>query len=747
MVLRIFSFSTLMLSFCILVTFHSPAEAQGKRTYQSLQHALFSGGQLIGDRGPQSVNWLDDGNKYSFVEQNLQHFAPEIRIYDPVADEDTLLFHPAEYTFPNSDIPFHFENFEWSSDDNFILFQTNFSPLYRYSGTSDYYLYDLAEKDLELITDSALNAKISPDEKKIAYHKNGEMFLLEIGSNNTKQLTDSADDYLYNGRFGWVYEEEFGVAQAWKWSPDGKYLAYWQTDESKVERFVSTDYEGIYPEYTDIPYPKAGSQNPEVKIGILNVETGENRWVDLNADKGLIPRIYWTADEGQLAVIWMNREQNELKLYFADAAKGSSKVIYEESSDDGWIDIYNNPEGLSDMFFFPDDKQEFFRISDRDGHDHIYRYNYNGELINRVTKGNWDVTGLHALDTESETIYYESTEASPLERHLYSIRFDGSDQVRYTSEPGRHQINMSPNGKYYIDQWSDTTTPPQVELFSTDRGGEKIKTYTRNESVQAYISQNAYQPRELFTFTTDYGEELDGYLVRPHNFDPDEEYPLILMVYGGPGYQGVFNEFENSPWVQYLSQQGYVVANVNNRGSGGYGRDFKKSVYKRLGLLEAEDFAETAKHLAKYDWIDQHRIAIRGHSYGGFMAALTPLLYPGTFRVSLVGAPVSDWRLYDTIFTERYMGLPQDNEENYNLSSVMNYASNLRSKMLVTHSSMDENVHIQNTMQMITAFVNAGKDVDLRIFPKGRHGVLYNEQSYLLLYKVYTDYLNTHLKP
>lgn len=747
MVLRIFCSSSLWLSLCLLVFFVQPAEAQERDTYQSLQHALFSNGQLTGERGPQNVQWIDDGDRFSYVEQNLQHFAPEIRIYDPATEIDTLLFHPAEYTFPNSNIPFHFESFEWSQDNEYILFQTNFSPLYRYSGTSDYYIYTLKSRKLTLITRSAFNAEISSDGQKVAYHRDGEMFIYDMQSGESNQLTSSAEEHLYNGRFGWVYEEEFGLVKAWKWSPDSKYIAFWQTDERNVERFISTDYEGDYPQYTDIPYPKAGSQNPSVRIGIIDIESADKRWVDLDGGNGLIPRIYWTANSGELAMIWMNREQNELQLHFFDTESGQRELVYEEKSENGWIDIYNSPEKMQDMFFFPPERNEFLRISDQDGFDHIYRYDYNGQLLNQVTRGEWVVTGLFTVDAETETIFFESTEETPLERHLYSIRFDGTNKQRYTIESGRHQVNVSPHGKYFIDQWSDTTTPVQVELYSTENGSKKIKTFTRNETVQAHIERIAYQPRELFRFTTDYGVELDGYLIRPHNFDPNKQYPLILFVYGGPGYQGVYNEFENSAWIQYLSQQGYVIANINNRGSGGYGRDFKKSVYKKLGLLEAEDFAATAKYLGQYNWIDQNRIAIRGHSYGGFMAALTPLLYPNQFKVSLVGAPVTDWRLYDSIFTERYMGLPEENKTNYDQSSIMQHANNLRSNMLVAHSSMDENVHLQNTMQMITAFTNAGKDVDLRIFPKGRHGVVYNEQSYLLLYKVYTDYLNRHLKP
>jgi dipeptidyl-peptidase 4 len=729
----------------LLLWIASPGTAQDRQTYQSLQHALFSGSQLIGEPGPQNVQWIDEGNRYSYMKRNPQTQSDEIYVYSPEQSDSELIFDAAKYTFPDSEVPFRFRSFEWSADFRYLIFQTNFSPIYRYSGTSDYYYYSIEEDTLELIAGAAFTAQLSPNGKKVAYHRDGEMYLFNLESGEETRLTHDAEDHFYNGRFGWVYEEEFGQVQAWSWSPDSRYIAFWQTDERDVKRFVSTDFEGSYPEYTDIPYPKVGSTNPSVEIGVIDTQTEETEWMKVDLRDGLVPRLYWTSNPEKLAIVWMNRQQNHLKLYFHNIADGNGELIMEEQNEDGWIDIFDFFARIDDYFFFPNDREEFLWISDRDGFKHLYRYDYDGNILNQVTRGNWQVTNVFAVDSDRELIYYESTEVSPLERHLYSIRFDGSGKKRYTDQPGRHQISMGPNGRYYIDTWSNVETPTQIELWTTNDGGQKLHTYTDNSGVKAFIERFAYQPRELFSFTTSDGQELDGYLVRPHNFDPDKSYPLILMIYGGPSSQAVYNQFENNSWVQYLAQQGYVIANVNNRGSGGYGRDFEKVVYKNLGKYEAFDFAETAKYLGSYDWIDSDRMAIRGHSYGGYMAALTAVLHPEVFSVSLVAAPVTDWRLYDTIYTERYMGLLEENEENYINSSVMAHANRLKANMLVVHSSMDENVHIQNTMQMITAFTNAGKDIDLRIYPPGEHGVAYNQQSFLLLHQVYTNYLNRHL--
>ena len=730
----------------ILIAFCTTVSAQNSEQYQNLRHALFSTANLTGENGPQNITWIDGGDRFSYMEYSFESGGNEIRVVDPATNEEELIFKTSDHTYPDSDDPFHFRSFQWSDDFRYLVFQTDFRPVYRYSGNADYYKYSLENESFERIATDAFTAELSPDGQKVAYHKDGEMYVFDLNTGEEKRLTFDSGKNLYNGRFGWVYEEEFGQVQAWRWSNDSRYIAYWQSDEDHIERFVSTDFEGQYPEYTDIPYPKVGMDNPIVKMGVVDVETAQNRWLNLDLGDGLIPRIYWTSEDNLLAVVEMNRQQNELKLHMFDRTTGEGELIMEEVSDHGWIDVFDFFAGVDDYFFFPKDRLEFFWISDRDGYKHLYRYDYNGNLLNQVTNGNWQVTNVHAIHSEQEKIYFESTEESPLERHLYSIGFDGSDKKRLSSEPGRHYFNMGPNGRFYIDRWSNIETPTQVELWTTDGGGEMLNKLVENEGVADYINRFFYSPRELFTFTTSYGAELDGYIVKPADFDPNESYPLLLMIYGGPSSQGVYNQFETNAWVQYLVQQGFVIANVNNRGSGGYGRDFEKSVYLNLGKLEAEDYAETARYLSGYDWIDGNNMAIRGHSYGGYMAAMTMVLHPGVFKAGIVGAPVSDWRLYDTIYTERYMGLLEVNMDNYINSSVMAHAGRLQGNLFVAHSSMDENVHIQNTMQMITAFTNAGKDVDLRIYPQGEHGVAYNQQSYLLLHQAYTNFLKRHLK-
>jgi len=737
-VARIWSL-TLILSFLV---FGQNGFAQQKKQYSGVKEALSKSSQLRGSNGPRNVSWIDNGNRYSYMQYNSDTESMEIRAYDPSSEEDELIFNNKNHTFPDSSNTFEYTSFQWSKDSKYLVFQSNFRPVYRRSGISDYYLYSIEDGTLKLLVEDARTAELSPDGSKIGYERNGDLFVYNLSSQKERRLTNSAKENFYNGRFGWVYEEEFGLAQAWEWSPDSKHIAYWQTDERDVNIFQMTDYAEQHPEYQKIPYPKVGDKNPTVKIGVVNVESNEQQWMDIPED-GYIPRIYWTSKDDKLAIVHLNRKQNHLKLLFNDIDTGNNRLVMEETSDT-WIDVFDFFAGINHLFFFPKDSEEFFWISDRDGWSHIYRYGYDGKLKNQVTSGEWEVTYVHTVDYRNNRIYYTSTEASPLQRQLYSINFQGSNKRRITKAEGTHDITMGSNGRYFINRYSNTSTPTQAELWSTMNG--RIKVLEDNASVKEFTQTYNYAPRELFTFTTSDGQQLDAYMIKPMDFDSTKSYPLLLNIYGGPGAQGVYNSWESNGWNQYLAQQGYVVVDVNNRGSGGYGSEFEKIVYKQLGKWEAHDFVETANYLSKKSWIDGDRTAIRGHSYGGYMTTYTLFTHPDAFEVGIATAPVTDWRLYDSIYTERYMGLLENNLQGYEQSASTPHASNLEAHLLLSHSTLDENVHVQNTMQLLTELTSNGKDIDLRIYPPGAHGVAFNTPSYYLLYQSYTNYLNRFFK-
>ncbi len=731
------NFSIRVLTFC-LVLFTFTINAQEKE-YNSVQEAIMATGKLAGKGAPRSLNWINGGDKYSYTASGN-----EIRSYDPSTGKDELVFSTKDLSFPDTNAAFSYRSFQWAKDSKHLVFQSNFRPIYRRSGISDYYIYSLDDKTLTEAAKDARTAELSPDGSMVGIERNGNMFVYSFDDNKENQLTNDAEGNIFNGHYDWVYEEEFGQAQAWNWSPDNQYIAYWHFDESGVPIFQMTNYEDFHPDYVKIPVPLVGDPNPSVKIGIVDVKTNKNIWVTTDETGDYyIPRIYWTSEPGVLAVVTLNRSQNDFKLYFFDVKTGKHKLVMEEKSDT-WIDVYDFYAGVGDMITFPEGTKEFFWISDRDGWQHLYRYDYNGKLINQVTKGNWTVTKVHGINPETKTVYFESTEVSPLERRLYSIKFDGSDKQRLTGEPGLHKFNLSPNTKYYLDSYSNVNTPRQVELWNTD--GEMISKLEDNKSVKDYVENHKYSPRELFSFKTSDGVNIDCYMIKPFDFDSTKKYPVVFAIYGGPGSQAVYNAFETNGFHQYLAQEGYIVVDVNNRGTANYGSDFMKIVYKQLGKWESNDFEETAKYLSAKSYVDPEKMAIMGTSYGGYISAYTITTHPDVFKVGIANSPVTDWRLYDDIYTERYMGLLNENKDGYVQSATMTHADSLQGKLLLVHSAMDDNVHIGNTMQLLTALTNAGKDADLRIYPPGAHGAAYNFPSYILINQIYFQYLERYLK-
>ncbi|HSH46104.1 MAG TPA: S9 family peptidase, partial [Longimicrobiales bacterium] len=693
-----------------------PANAQQDgRRIGSVQEALAISGRLSGGGGPASINWIDEGARFSYTRMDPRTRTQEVLSYDPTTLADQVLFDARVLTLPGTSQPLQYRSFTWSRDSRHVVFETDFRPIYRHSGIADFYVYGLDDESLVLAADDARTAELSPAGGRLAFEREGDLFIRDLDADEAHRLTDTGSDSVWNGVFDWVYEEEFGQTQAWRWSPDGQRIAYWQTHVADVPTIQLTDYEGQYPEWVEMPYPKVGEENSEVRIGVVDVDAAgagvpETRWMDLGVEgEYYVPRIYWTSDPNTLAVVTLNRPQNHLRLFFFDVRTGESTQVMEERSD-AWIDVFDFFAGVDDYFYFPDGVREFFWISDRDGYNHLYRYSYDGELLNQVTSGDWVVARVEAIDPASETVYYTGTEESPLERHLYAISFDGDGKRRLTEEPGAHSINMSPDGTYYIDSWSNTETPRQVELWTTANGGRRLEVLEDNADVRQFVDAMAYSPLELFSFTTSDGVELDGSMIRPPDFDPDQAYPVLLSIYGGPGSQQVMNAWASNGWHQYLAQQGYIVVGLNNRGSGNYGRDFMEVVYGNLGRWEALDFAEVGRWLASQPWVAGDRMAIHGTSYGGFMAISTLLRHPGVYRLGMANSPVTDWRLYDTIYTERYMGLLGENPDGYDDTSTLSRASALEDYLLLIHSGMDENVHPQNTMQLLTALAMNGKD-------------------------------------
>jgi dipeptidyl-peptidase-4 len=720
----------------------TPLRAQEKTTFKDLNEALSAGRAMAGRSGPRSVNWIEGGRRFSFT--IASDSGEQIRALDPVTGKDTLLFAARDLSFPDTAAPFQYQSFQWARDSKHLVFQARFRPIYRNSGTADYFVYSLADGTMRLAAKGARTAELSPDGAMLGYERDGDLWANDLGRKQEKRLTTGATEKIHNGRFDWVYEEEFGMAQAWNWSPDSRYLAYWQIDESPEPVVQFTPYAGSHEEWTRIPYPQVGDSNARVRLGVVKAKGGKTVWLDpKETGEYYIPRIYWTSRPDTLAVITLNRAQNSMKLFFFDVRNGGHRLVMSETSS-SWIDVYDFFAGIENLMSFPEGRQEFLWISDRSGWQHIYRYDYSGRLLNQVTTGDWSVTRIEGTDARQGAIYFTSTEVSPLERQLYRVGFDGSGKTRLTQTDGTHSIDMSPDTRYYIDRWSATNQPRQVEVWAT--GDRMLQKLEDNAGVTRWLATHAYSPAEIFSFTTPDGVRLDGSIIKPPGFDPSRRYPVIFSIYGGPGSQQVYNSFGTSGFSQWLAQQGYLVVGLNNRGSNNYGSAFMKVVYRQLGKWESYDFAEAATYLKTLPYVDGEHIGIMGTSYGGYATLYTLATYPEIFSVGIANSSVTDWRFYDTIFTERYMGLLGENAAGYDSSAVMPRVGNISGRLLLIHSMMDDNVHPRNTMQLLTALADAGIDADLRIYPPGGHGAAYNLESFRLLQQVSDEFLHRHLK-
>jgi dipeptidyl-peptidase 4 len=714
------------------------ASAQTKQRFASLREAIQSNA-LTGGAAPRGVVWIDDGRRFSFAATNPQTRRQEIRAYDPATGGDTLLFSSEGLTIPGLTTAFDYQSFQWARDFKHLVFQTNTRQLFRRSGISDFYIYSLASHSLKLAGRNARSAELSPDGTLLGAERGGDMYVVDLATQRERRLTSDATEHVFNGHFDWVYEEEFGLAQAWNWSPDSRHIAFWRVDERSEPVVQLTNYDGHHPDWDRLRIPQPGDSNPTAKIGVLDVTTGKKVWLDPGITGDFyIPRIYWTSRPDTLAMVVLNRQQNEMRLFFFDVTTGGKRAVLQERSKT-WIDVYDFYANVQDLMSFPEKSHEFFWLSDRDGFQQIYRYDYSGKLVNAVTHERSSVTRIEGVDPATQTIFFTSTNPSPLERQLWQIGFDGAGLRRITTTAGHHSIDMSPNTSYFIDSWSSVSEPRQVDLWATATG--RLRTLGANDRTRQWLTTHEYSPVELFSFTTSDGAKLDASMIKPIPFDSTKKYPVVFTIYGGPGSQGVYDEFATSGWAQWLSQNGYLVIDVNNRGTNNYGRDFMKVVYKQLGKYESMDFAEAAKYLRTLPYVDGDHIAIMGTSYGGYSTLYSMLMHPDVFSLGMSNSGVTDWRLYDTIYTERYMSLLSDNLAGYEQSSVVVNAPKLRGRLLMIHAMMDDNVHPQHTMQAMTAFTNAEKDVELRIYPPGRHGSAYNGQSGRLIAEVEFDFL------
>lgn len=680
---------------------------------------------------------LDNGKEYAVMNFNRDNHEVTVDAYSYETGEkiQTLI--------STAEIPGlrYFQSYEFNQDETKALLATQVEPIYRRSSRAIYYVYDLEKEKLQQVSDQKIQEpSFSPDGSKVAYSFANNLYIKNLTNGEVTQLTDDGQrNKIINGTTDWVYEEEFAFTQAYQWNNDGSKIAFLRFDESEVPmitmEFYGTYPNQLYPEPYSYKYPKAGENNSVVTLHLYDVKSGELTKVDLKNDYEYIPRIKWTAKTDVLSAQLMNRHQDDMKLVFVNAEKNTTHVVLHETAE-AYINVTDNLTFLAD--------NSFLWTSERDNWNHIYHYAENGDVIDQVTSGDWVVSAFYGYDPASNRVFYQSTENGSVNRGVFSIKLNGRSKRQLSQKTGTNSADFSANYKYFINTFNDLNTP---NLYTVNKAsnGKLVRVIEDNHDLKETVAQYNIAPKEISTIQIN-GNELNMWMIKPPNFDPDEEYPMLMYQYSGPGSQSVKNTFfgSNDYWYEMLAQEGYIVVCVDGRGTGFKGADFKKMTQLELGKYEVIDQIAAAKKLSKRPYIDEERTGIWGWSYGGFMASNCIFQGADTFEMAIAVAPVTSWRFYDSVYTERYMHTPQENPEGYDKNSPITHVDELEGAFLLVHGSGDDNVHVQNSMQMIEALIQAGKQFDWAIYPDNNHGI-YGGNTRYHLYTKMTNFIKENL--
>ncbi|PKQ67884.1 S9 family peptidase [Labilibaculum manganireducens] len=729
-------------TFCILMCFGFLSFSQTENQKISMEDLMLNG--TFSQKSVQGLLSMKDGIHYTTLEEG----GTKIVKYSYATGEvvDTLLnlnqIKDVEIKSINE--------YEFSADESRILLMTNPERIYRRSFTADYFVFSFKNRELVPLSKNGKQrlATFSPNGNRIAFVRNNNLFIHNVLFGSEIRITKDGEwNKIQNGTPDWVYEEEFEFNRAFAWSPDSEFLAYMKFNEGDVKMFNMNKFEGLYPQIKEnalypenytYKYPKAGEKNSTVEVFVYNIEDRITKRMDVGEEKDqYIPRIKWTQDPKMLSIYRLNRHQNKLELLLANARTGSSNVMYTQENK------YYIEEGNFDHLTYLNDGKHFIYLDEKDGFNHLYLYDMaTGKSVQQITNGDWDVTDFLGFDEKNQVCYYQSAEVSPMDRNVYSVKLNGTAKKLLTPEKGTNNTVFSNGFKYYINYFSSVTQPNTVSLFNSK--GKMIRVLESNDELVAKLRGYQYSPKEFTMLPAADGMTmLNAWMIKPFNFDPSKKYPVVMTQYSGPNSQSVLNSW-SFDWYQYLAQEGYVVVCVDPRGTGARGQLFRKCTYMQLGRLESDDQISAARSLAKESFIDENRIAIWGWSYGGFMSTLCLEKGSDVFAAAIAVAPVTNWRYYDSVYTERFMRTPQENAKGYDDNSPINHVDKLKGSLLLCHGTADDNVHIQNTYELTERLVQADKQFEMQVYTNRNHSI-YGGKTRLHLYNRFNKFLKVNL--
>jgi len=743
-----------LLSFLSCLQWNVTAQQQLEESILTVDR-IYSGEFAQASFGPSK--WLNGGEAYTTLEASLTEGAKDIVKYDTRSGRRTILVDATALTPTGEDNPLVIANYSWSNDGQKLMLFTNTKRVWRTNTKGDYWIYDLVNETLmqvgsTLPSSSLMFAKFSTDDQQIAFVSENNLYVQNLNSKAIQQLTFDGTTDIINGNFDWVYEEEFACRDGFRWSEDGAYIAFWQVDASAIKDFLMiNNTAAIYAKTIPLQYPKVGEDPSAVKIGTVHLKTGKITWMDIPGDpkQHYLPRAQWIESTNQLQIQQLNRKQNEKKIWVSDAATGKSTNIFTET-EETWLDItHPDPTLAWDMTDLPiiQRGRAFLNISEKDGWRQLYRVAMNGKSEKLLTKEAFDIARFHQVNETSGTIYVNASPDNPTQRYLYKMSLTGrSKAAKLTPEnqPGVHRYNISPNGKYAINSWSNANTPPTTELVSLP-DHKLLRPLVDNKIYKEKINKLGLTPVEFFKVTTEDGVEMDGVMIKPVDFDPTKKYPVLFHVYGEPWGQTATDSW-SSLWHRLMVQKGFIIISVDNRGTPALkGRAWRKSIYRKIGVVNSRDQAMAAKAIMKkFPFVDNQRISVWGWSGGGSMTLNLLFRYPEIYQTGVAIAPVGNQLLYDNVYQERYMGVPWENKADFIEGSPVTYAKNLKGNLLLIHGTGDDNVHYQNAEVVINELIKHNRPFQMMAYPNRSHGIYEGENTSKHLYNLMTHYILKH---